>query len=71
VGFDVTFARLARRDGLPADPAAPANRRYLEGQRLYLAACRPAQRADVVIDNTDLERPRLVGRQPRPAGTGS
>lgn len=71
VGFDVTFARLARRDGFPADPAAPANRRYLEGQRLYLAACRPGEQADVVIDNTDPERPRLVGPRTGSAGTGS
>lgn len=60
VGFDVTFARMAGRDGCPSDPEAPTNRRYLVGQQLYLATCDPESRADVVIDNTDPARPRLV-----------
>ena len=60
VPFDVTFARMAVRDGCPADPSAPANRRYVEGQRLYLGRCRPAARADVVVENSDVARPRLV-----------
>lgn len=72
VGFGETFARMARRDGCPPDPAAPQNRRYLEGQRMYLAACDPSSRADVVIDNTDPVVPRLVeSGQMSPAGTDS
>jgi hypothetical protein len=28
-------------------------RRYVEGQRIYLATCRPHERATVVLNNTD------------------
>ena len=57
--FGVTVPRGAARGpgwGAP-DPAAPSNRRYVEGQRLYLRTCRPRDRAAVVIDNTRLDRP--------------
>jgi uridine kinase len=50
VGFDETFRRMAARDGCPADPADPKNRRYLDGQRHYLATCAPETRATLVID---------------------
>jgi len=62
VPFAVSIPRGAQRgdgDGDP-DPAAPANRRYVEGQRRYLAACRPRERATVVIDNEHLDRPRPI-----------
>jgi uridine kinase len=55
-------ARMAARDGAPADPDDPANRRYVEGQRLYLAACDPESHATYVVDNTDLAAPYLVDR---------
>jgi uridine kinase len=58
--FDVTFARMARRDGCPADPSDPANRRYLEGQRLYLASASPERHATVVIDHNDPAAPRIL-----------
>lgn len=60
VPFAETYARMAVRDGCPADPDDPANTRYREGQRLYLAACAPGDRADVVVDNADVARPRVV-----------
>ena len=62
VPFAVTAARMAVRDGSPADPAHPPMRRYVEGQRLYLAACSPRERADLVVDNTDWTAPRLLAR---------
>lgn len=77
VGFDVTFARMSRRDGSPADPAAPRNRRYRVGQQLYLDACDPESRADAVVDNTDPASPQLVDggrwdrRQAAPERPGS
>jgi uridine kinase len=37
--------------------------RYVEGQRLYFDACRPWERADMVIDATDLDAPRLIESQ--------
>lgn len=57
--FGVTAARMAARDGTDADPAHPSVARYVEGQRLYLAARDPASRAHVVVDNSDLEHPRI------------
>lgn len=63
--FDVTYARMAVRDGCPPDPFDPANRRYREGQLLYLAACSPATRADVVVGNGDAEAPRVLSRRRR------
>jgi uridine kinase len=66
VAPELAFARMARRDGRSADPAAKENVRYSEGQKLYLAACDPASRAHLVVDNTDFTTPTLVRR--RPAG---
>ena len=40
-----------------------ARPRYSEGQALYLRECRPDERASVLIDNDDLDRPSIV-RQP-------
>ena len=57
--FSTTVARMAGRDGSHPDPAHPSQARYVQGQRLYFEACRPQQRAHVVIDNTDLARPRI------------
>ena len=64
VPFAVSVARMAHRDGSEPDPEHPANARYVGGQRLYFATCSPADRASLVIDNTDLSRPQIV---PRPA----
>jgi uridine kinase len=60
VPFDVAIPRGARRGTgfSDPDPAAASNRRYVEGQRLYLSTCEPLRRATVVIDNTDLGKPR-------------
>ena len=58
--FQTTFARMSTRDGFDPDPFAASNRRYVEGQRLYLAACRPAEKASVVIDNDDPLDPRIL-----------
>lgn len=55
--FGVTAARMARRDGTNPDPEHPDMARYVQGQRLYFAACRPWTRADLVIDNSDVHRP--------------
>lgn len=60
VGFEISVARCAARDGTDPDAAAPSNRRYVEGQRLYLQSCCPAQRATVVVNNDDLDAPRVV-----------
>ncbi|MDX8030170.1 uridine kinase [Lentzea sp. BCCO 10_0856] len=59
VDFAVSVARMAGRDGSPSDPDDSRNRRYVEGQQLYLAKCDPAARATLVIDYNDLAGPRL------------
>ncbi len=60
VDIDVATPRGAARGEGDPDPAAPSNRRYVEGQRRYLAEVDPASRATWVVDNTDLARPRIV-----------
>lgn len=62
VPFAISIPRGAARGagfGSP-DPAASSNRRYVEGQRLYLRECDPRSRATVVVDNSDLAFPRLL-----------
>lgn len=60
VDFAVSVARCAGRDGTSPDPDAPANRRYVEGQRLYLRTCEPYARATLTIDYNDLAAPFIV-----------
>ncbi|MGV3527207.1 MAG: uridine kinase [Candidatus Sericytochromatia bacterium] len=60
VDFSVSIPRCAQRDAGSPDPLAPENRRYVEGQKLYLAECRPWTSASVVINNADLAHPYLV-----------
>ena len=35
---------------------------YVPGEELYLAEVRPAERADIVIDNRDFDAPRVLRR---------
>lgn len=65
VPFEETAHRMARRDGSHPDPLHPSMRRYVEGQRLYFAACTPWERATVVVDNADPSAPR-IRRPPQP-----
>lgn len=58
--FAVSVARCASRDGSSPDPEAPSNRRYVEGQRLYLRSCQPEAKATIVIDYNDLSAPSIV-----------
>lgn len=60
VPFAVTFARMALRDGGSPDAFAASNRRYREGQLLYLAEGRPRQTADIHVDYADIALPRII-----------
>lgn len=60
VPFAASIPRGAARGFGDPDPTAPANHRYVEGQRLYLRTCHPRERATFVVDNTDLDAPRLL-----------
>lgn len=63
VDFSVSIPRGLQRLGFgDPDPDAEINRRYVEGQRIYLRECNPARHATVVIDNNDLSRPRIIDR---------
>ena len=56
-----TLERCVARDGSgsPA-PADASNRRYVEGQQLYLDDAAPQQQATHVLDDNDLIRPVLL-----------
>lgn len=56
--------RAAERDGWPPEVEAVENRRYVEGQRLYLRECNPQAVASIVIDNRDFARPAIIATRP-------
>lgn len=60
VPFAQTFARMAVRDGSPADEADPTNQRYRQGQQLYLMECQPQARAHILVDYARLDAPEIV-----------
>jgi uridine kinase len=62
VPFEVSYARMAIRDGSDPDPDARANVRYRQGQQIYLDEVRPQEAASVIVDNADLAHPRISGR---------
>lgn len=65
VEFEQSFQRMALRDGCPPDPLAEENRRYREGQMLYIAECRPQDRADLVVEYSEFDRPQIVADRAR------
>jgi hypothetical protein len=59
--FKVTVARMSNRDGAtPPDVDALENRRYVEGQKLYLQTCDPRNAAMLVFNNENLASPELI-----------
>ncbi len=62
VPFEVSIPRGAQRGTGSPDPNAPENRRYVEGQKLYLGDSTPQRHATFVVDNTDLNAPVLLAR---------
>lgn len=67
VPFTESVRRMSARDGLPGDPDAEENTRYVGGQKLYLSECRPADRATILVDYRHLDRPRIRRAARRPA----
>jgi uridine kinase len=63
VPFDITASRLAARDGTSPNPASATLARYVEAQRYYIATCDPMSRASLVIDNSNVDAPRLLCRR--------
>ncbi len=64
VPFTETARRMAQRDGSHPDPEHPRMRRYTGGQRIHLAACRPQERATVVLDNIGAETDNISAQSP-------
>lgn len=60
VGFEVSVPRGNRRFGGSPDPGAETNRRYVEGQKIYLSSCNPRSYATLTINNENLESPCIV-----------
>jgi len=60
VAFDISIPRGAHRGEGSPDPGAPENRRYVEGQKLYLRTCEPKRFATVTINNDGLLAPYFV-----------
>jgi uridine kinase len=67
VPFEVALERAKRRDvalfGSEEAVEARYRRRYISGQRLYLATARPHEQADAIIQNADPAHPVLLFRQ--------
>jgi uridine kinase len=76
VDAELSVRRGAQRDGDWAGSEAETlhRDRYGVAQRIYLDEVDPLPRTDVVVDNTDFARPRVLPRsrrpQPRPPVTG-
>jgi uridine kinase len=66
--FEVTIPRCAHRDGSSPDVNAPENRRYVEGQELYLQECSPRRGATVVVNLVHLASPEIIDVQSSEAG---
>ncbi len=66
VPFEETYRRLAARNGFSMDPDAPSNLRYTQTQRHYQRTCTPAERAGIVVDNTNPAEPRITKNAPAP-----
>jgi uridine kinase len=68
VTFAVSVPRGAQRDGSSPDHRAATNRRYVEGQELYLRTSEPARLASVIVNNDDLLAPFVVPARRPPGG---
>lgn len=62
VDFEVSVPRGNARFDLNPDPDHASNRRYVEGQRLYLSEALPMEKATWVVDNNDLTQARIIQR---------
>lgn len=60
VDFRISIARCAQRGEGSPDPMAASNKRYVEGQKIYLSQCSPKVFASVVVNNEDLQNPYIV-----------
>ena len=57
VPANICALRMMARDGIDWDSTS----RYYDGQKIYLESCHPKQKATVVVDNSNPQRPILLG----------
>jgi uridine kinase len=60
VGFDISIPRGAQRGEGSPDPRSSENRRYVEGQKIYLRECDPKKYATITINNENLISPYII-----------
>ena len=64
VSFEVILQRAVVRDqeamGEPAQVIARYQKRYIPGQQIYLSSCHPKEKAAIVLNNDDLENPKII-----------
>jgi uridine kinase len=60
VSFQVSVTRMVERDSLVPDSDQLLINRYVGGQKQYIKTCRPRELADIVIDNNDWTRPKII-----------
>jgi len=60
VGFNVSIPRGAQRGEGSPDPQAEENRRYVQGQQVYLRECDPTRYATFTINNELLASPYIM-----------
>jgi uridine kinase len=69
--FEITLSRAEERDAVYLGSREEVRRRYeqryIPGQRLYFAECRPRERAQVVIDNSDPSNPVIISDSSAPS----
>lgn len=67
IPFELSVQRASRRlrdRSLFGEPDQVIERywkRYVPGQQIYFDRCQPKQHADLIIDNQDLDHPRILG----------
>lgn len=67
VPFEESARRMIERDGFSKDTDDRKVQRYIDGQRLYFEACRPWERASLVVDNSDWSAPRVIRQNLSPS----
>lgn len=69
--LDVPFVeaarRMARGNGVHADAEPGLTSRYDDAQRIYFDAAARWSRASLVVDNTDFQNPKIIGRSSAPS----
>jgi uridine kinase len=60
LNFSVSVGRNAKRNGTLPDIFDISNRRYIEGQRIYISTCSPESRATMVSAITTIASPFVV-----------